>query len=65
MVEGFLGLLIVVLIVGLVAGVFIFLIRRAPFIPPEFKQWAEYLVLAIALIYLLMRALPMLGVGHL
>ena len=59
----FLAFVIVVLGVGFVAGIFIFLIRRAPFIPGEFKQVAEWIILAVAIIYLLVRGLGLIGVA--
>lgn len=67
MVGGLIALLITILIVALIAGLVIFLIRRAPFIEEPFKSWAEYLVIVIAVIILILRALPLIGVsvGHL
>lgn len=63
MVETFVSFLIIVLVVGLIAGVSIFIIRRAPFIPAEFKQLAEWIILVAALIFLLLKGLPLLGVS--
>lgn len=63
MVEALVGLAIAILIIGLVAGLIIFLIRRAPFIPEPFRQWAEYLVIVIAVLVIVLRALPLLGVS--
>ncbi|AEH78381.1 hypothetical protein SM11_chr1105 [Sinorhizobium meliloti SM11] len=54
---------ITILVVGLIAGLVIFLIRRAPFIPAPFGQWAEYVVIVIAVLIILLRALPLLGVS--
>lgn len=67
MVSGLIGLLITILIVALIAGLVIFLIRRAPFIEEPFKSWAEYLVIVIAVIIVILRLLPLIGVsvGHL
>lgn len=58
-----LAFVVVILVIGLIAGVAIFLIRRAPFIPGEFKQAAEWIILAVALIYLLLRGLDLIGVA--
>lgn len=63
MIEALISLLIVMLVVGLVAGLIIWLIRMAPFIPPPFNQWAEYLVIVIAVLIIILRALPLLGVS--
>jgi hypothetical protein len=67
MVEGLIGLLITILIVAFIAGLVVFLIRRAPFIEEPFKSWAEYLVIVIAVVIIILRALPLIGVstGHL
>lgn len=63
MVSALISLLVLILIVGLVAGLVIWLIRAAPFIPGEFKQWAEYLVIVIAVLAILLKALPLIGVS--
>lgn len=63
MVSGLIGLLITILIVALVAGLVVFLIRRAPMIEEPFKSWAEYLVIVIAVIIIILRALPLIGVA--
>lgn len=67
MAGGLIALLITILIVALIAGLVIFLIRRAPFIEEPFKSWAEYLVIVIAVIIVILRLLPLIGVsvGHL
>jgi fructose-specific phosphotransferase system IIC component len=63
MIESLIALLVTILIVGLIAGLVIFLVRRAPFIPADFKAWAEYLVIAIAVLVIIVRALPLVGVS--
>lgn len=63
MLEGLIALAIAGLIVALIAGLIIFLIRRAPFIQEPFRQWAEYAVIVIAVLIILLRALPLVGVG--
>jgi hypothetical protein len=63
MIEGLIGLIIVILIVCFIAGLVIFLIRRAPFIPGEFKVWLEYGTIAVAVLYIILRTLPLLGVS--
>jgi uncharacterized iron-regulated membrane protein len=66
MVDGLIALLIALLIVGFIAGLIIYLIRRAPFIEEPFKAWAEWIVIAIAVLIIVARALPLVGVslGH-
>jgi hypothetical protein len=63
MVNALIMLVVAILIVGLVAGLVIMLIRKAPFIPGEFKTWAEYLVIVIAVLVIVLRALPLVGVA--
>lgn len=63
MIETLIAFAITIIIIGLVAGLCIFLIRRAPFIPEPFRQWAEYLVLVLAVLIIIIRALPLLGVS--
>lgn len=62
MIEGLIAFVIAALIIGLIAGVLIILVRRAPFIPADFKAILEWVIIAVALLALLMRALPLLGV---
>lgn len=62
MIEAMIALIIAIVIVGLIAGLIIYLIRRAP-IPAPFNQWAEFLVLVVAVLIIIVRALPLLGVG--
>ncbi|RVJ58211.1 hypothetical protein [Sinorhizobium meliloti] len=63
MIEALIALAITILVVGLIAGLIIFLIRRAPFIPAPVGQWVEYVVIVIAVLFILLRALPLLGVS--
>jgi hypothetical protein len=63
MVNALIALLITILIVSLIAGLVVLLIRRAPIIPADFKQWAEYLVIVIAVLVIILRALPLIGVS--
>jgi branched-subunit amino acid transport protein len=63
MIEGLIGLIIALIIVGIVCGLVVWLIRAAPFIPEPFKSWAEYLVYVVAVLVILVRALPLIGVS--
>ena len=63
MVEGLIHLVIAILIVGLICGLIVWLIRSAPFIAEPFKSWAEYLVYVVAVLVILVRALPLLGIS--
>lgn len=62
MVSGLVALLIAILIVGIVAAVIVYCIDLLP-IDPAFKQIARVIVLLIAVLIILMRALPLLGVA--
>lgn len=64
MVEGLIGLLILILVVGIVAYVIVYCIDLLPIQPP-FNQVARVLVMLIAVLIILMRALPLLGVSAL
>lgn len=64
MIEGLIGLVVLIIIVGIVCGLIVWLIRAAPFIPEPFKTWAEYLVYVVAVLVILMRALPLLGISE-
>lgn len=61
MIEGLIALLIVILVVGIVAAVIIYLIDMLP-IEGNFKQICRVLVMLIAVLIILVRALPLLGV---
>lgn len=63
MIEGLIAFVIAALIIGLIAGVLIILVRRAPFIPADFKAILEWVIIAVALLALLMKALPLLGIS--
>ncbi len=63
MTGALLDILILVLVVGFLAGCAIFLIRKAPIIPGEFKAGGEWLVYAIAIVIIVMAAWPLLGVS--
>jgi hypothetical protein len=57
------GLLIFLLVVFLICGLVVFLIRRAPFIEQPFKAWAEYAVVVVAVLIVIIRLLQALGVS--
>lgn len=63
MIEGLIGLIIALIIVGIVCGLIVWLIRAAPFIPEPFKSWAEYLVYVVAVLVILAKALPLIGIS--
>lgn len=63
MVEGLVQLLITVLIVGLIAYGAVWLIRTAPFIAEPFKGVAIWIVYAIAVLVVVLKALPLIGVS--
>lgn len=63
MMTSLIAFVIAALVIGLIAGVLIIIVRKAPFIPGEFKAILEWVIIVIALLALLMKALPILGVS--
>jgi len=63
MINGLIALIIALIIVGIICGLVVWLIRAAPFIPEPFKSWAEYLVYVVAVLVILAKALPLIGVA--
>ena len=61
MVSGLVGLLITILVVGLVAWLLTVVIDMLP-MDARFRQIARVLVFVIAVLVILFRALPLLGV---
>lgn len=62
MIQSLIDLIIVILVAGLVAGILVYLIDASPIAQP-FKMWARWLVIVVAVLIILVRALPLLGVG--
>ena len=62
MIESLIALLVVILIVGIIAWLVVWLIDTLP-IDANFKQIARVLVMVIAVLIILMRALPLIGVS--
>ena len=62
MIEGLIGLLIVILVVAIVAAAILYGVELMP-IDANFKQIIRLLVLLIAVLIILLRALPLLGVA--
>lgn len=62
MIEGLIALLVVILVVGIVAWLVVWLIDMLP-IDGRFKQIARVIVMVIAILLILLRALPLLGVS--
>lgn len=63
MISALVALLITILIVGLVAGIIVWIIDQLPLEPPPIKQFARVIVIVIALLIILAKALPLLGVS--
>ncbi len=64
MIEGLIGLLIAIIVVGIVAALIMYLIDMIP-IDARFKQIAKVLLLLIAVLVILAKALPLLGISAL
>lgn len=63
MISGLVGLLIAIIVIALVAGLLVFLVRSAPFIAAPFKTWLEWAIIAIAILCIILQALPLIGVS--
>jgi len=61
MVEALIGLLVVCVVVAVTASVILYCVRLLP-IEPNFQQIITALVVLIAVLIILFRALPILGV---
>ena len=61
MVEALIGLLVVCVVVDVTASVILYCVRLLP-IEPNFQQIITALVVLIAVLIILFRALPILGV---
>jgi hypothetical protein len=61
-IEGLIGLLIAIIVVGIVAALIMWLIDLIP-IDGRFKQIAKVLLLLIAVLIILAKALPLLGIS--
>ncbi len=46
--QSLVEVVVALIIIGLVLGILIFLVRKAPFIPPEWKSGIEYFIYFIA-----------------
>lgn len=46
---------------GLIFGLLVFLIRKAPFIPPDVKQWIEYALYVLVVIAVIFAILSFIG----
>lgn len=62
MIDGLIALLVAVIVVGIIAWVIIYCIDLLPIEGP-FKQIARVLVMLVAVLIILMKALPLLGVA--
>lgn len=62
MIEGLISLIVLIVIVGIVAWIIIKLVDMLP-MEGNFKQIARALIILVAVLIVLMRALPLLGVA--
>ena len=61
MTQALVALLITILVVGLVLGLAIYAIRRLTIVPAEFRQMAEMIAYVLAIIVIVVAALPLMG----
>jgi hypothetical protein len=62
MIEGLIALLIVCLVVAVIAAVILYCVSLIPIDPP-FQQIVRILVVTIAALIIILKALPLLGVS--
>lgn len=62
MIEALIGLLILIIILGIVLYLCMLLVDMIP-MDASFKQIAKVLLILVAVLILLARALPLLGIG--
>lgn len=62
MIEGLIGLVVFMLILGLIGAAVLYLINMLPIDEP-IKSWARIVVIAIGILIFIMRALPLIGVN--
>ena len=62
MIDGLIALLVVIIVVGIIAALIVYLIDMIP-IDARFKQIARILVMVIAVLIILARALPLVGIS--
>lgn len=62
MVEALISIVIRLLVLGLVVGVLVYLIDRAPFIPEPLRAIIRWVLIAVACLVALLWLLPLAGV---
>lgn len=62
MLEGLIGLIVVIIVVGIVAYLLTLLVDMLP-LDARFKQIANILIMLVAVLVILGRALPLIGVA--
>ena len=60
-IEGIVEVFLYLLVAALIFGILIFLLRRAPFIPAEWKVWIEYILYFLAALVVINLLLGFLG----
>lgn len=59
--DGIVNLVVYMIIIGIVFGLLFFLVDRAPFIPPEWKTVIKYVIIFIAVLFLINLLLGLVG----
>jgi hypothetical protein len=55
--------IVLILILGLIVGLLLWLIDLLPIAPPPFKQFAKAAVIVLAILVLLAKGLPLVGIA--
>ena len=52
-IQGLVELVILLIVLGLIVGLLLFLVAKAPFIPPEWRQWINYVIYFVCVLILI------------
>lgn len=52
-IQGLVELVVWLIVVGLIVGLLLFLVAKAPFIPPEWKTWINYVIYFVCVLILI------------
>ncbi len=59
--DGLVEVVVWLIVIGLVLGLLLLLVRKAPFIPPEWKTGIEYVIYFIVILFVINLLLGLIG----
>lgn len=60
-IQGLVELVIYLIVLGLIVGLLLFLVAKAPFIPAEWKTWINYVIYFVCVLLLINFLLSFVG----